>query len=346
MDLSLFNYDLPEGYIAYNPTRRRDSAKMMVLDRQSGDIKHQKIPAIIDYFKPGDGLVINNTRVFKARLLLRRPTGGKVEIFLLNEINYKGRICWEVLTHPGRRVKEGEILFFDDLLSMEVMRKQPNEKTIIRFKSRKEADWIIDKFGHVPLPVYIHRPDDKIDESRYQTVYAHPKKSGAVAAPTAGLHFTERILKNIEKAGVKIIPITLHVGFGTFKAVRVDDINKHSVDPEFAEISKSSANTINRIKKNGGRIFAVGTTSVRTLEAAPCSNGLIQSFSDFVDLYIKPGHEFKIVDKMLTNFHLPKSSLVILVSAFAGREQIIKSYETAIKEKYRFYSYGDCMLIL
>ncbi len=346
MELLQFDYNLPDGYIAYHPTRRRDSARMMVLDRKTGELTHLKIPGIVDFFRPGDGLVINNTRVFKARLLLRRPTGGKVEIFLLNETNFKGRICWEVLTHPARRTKEGETLYFDDLLSLKIIKKLPTGRTIIRFKNRREAERIISKYGHVPLPVYIHRPDEKTDESRYQTVYANPKKTGAVAAPTAGLHFTPRILKNIEKAGTKIIPITLHVGFGTFKAVRVDDIDKHSVDPEFAEISKSSARAINLIRRNGGRIFAVGTTSVRTLESAPIVDGMVQAFSNYVDLYIKPGHQFKVVDKLLTNFHLPKSSLIILVSAFAGREQIIDSYNAAVKEKYRFYSYGDCMLIL
>jgi S-adenosylmethionine:tRNA ribosyltransferase-isomerase len=346
MNLSLFDYELPEGYIAYQPTRRRDGSKLMVLDRRSGIIDHRKFPSLIDYLGNGDGLVINNTRVFKARLFARRPTGGKVELFLLEEIKYEGKNCWQVLTHPTRRVKEGESLLFDDESAVQVIKKLPDGKTILKFKSKIEGNRVISKFGHVPLPIYIHRPDAKIDESRYQTVYADPRKAKAVAAPTAGLHFTEKILEKIGAKGVKIIPITLNVGYGTFKTIKSENINEHTIDPEFAEISKSSANAINKIRNNGGRIFAVGTTAVRTLESAPIIDGKIQPCSDFVDLYIKPGHQFKVVDHLITNFHLPKSSLLILVSAFAGREKILGAYKEAVKEKYRFFSYGDCMLIL
>jgi len=346
MDLSLFDYNLPEGYIAYHPARQRDQSKLMVLDRAGGSLSHHKFPEIVDYFNPGDALVVNDTKVFKARLFGRRASGGKVEIFLLGETKYEGQNCWQVLTHPSRRVKEGEKLYFDEKSFVEIIAKNADGKSYIKFRNKTEAARIISKFGHVPLPIYIHRSDEKKDENRYQTIFAKPRKAKAVAAPTAGLHFSNRVIKKIEDKGVKIIRITLHVGYGTFKTVKVDDINDHSVDPEYAQISKTSAKTINSIRKNGGKIFAVGTTSVRTLESAEIIDGEIQPFSDYVDLYIKPGHQFKVVDHLITNFHLPKSSLTILVSAFAGREQILNAYETAVKEKYRFYSYGDCMLIL
>lgn len=346
MDLSLFDYELPEGYIAYYPARQRDSSRMMVLDRESGDISHNKFSRIIDYLNEGDGLVVNNTMVFKARLYARRETGGKVEVFLLEEVVYDDRNCWRVLTHPTRRIKEGETLFLDKNTTLEVTRKLPDGKSIVHFKSKAEATRVISELGHVPLPIYIHRPDQKSDVTRYQTIFADPKKARAVAAPTAGLHFTNRVIERIKEKGVRVIPITLHVGYGTFRTIKVEDIEDHVVDPEYAEISKSAAGAINRIRQKGGKIFALGTTSVRTLESAPIVDGKIQPFAGYVDLYVRPGCEFRVVDHLITNFHLPRSSLVILVSAFAGRENILGAYSIAIKEKYRFYSYGDCMLIL
>lgn len=346
MDISLFDYKLPEGRIAYYPAPRRDGSRLMVVDRNSGEFRHRKFPNILDYMQKGDGLIINNTKVFKSRLLARRESGGKIEIFLLGEIRHENKICWEVLTHPTRRIKEGEKINFGPEHQLEIIAKLPTGRTIIKFKSRKAADEVIARHGHIPLPVYIHRPDEKRDESRYQTIYAQEKKALAVAAPTAGLHFTPSILKRIEEKGVKIIPVTLHVGYGTFKTVKARRIEEHVVDEEFAEISKSSANAINSVKKAGGRIFAVGTTSVRTLESAPLVDGRIQPYENEVGLYIYPPFKFKVVDHMITNFHLPKSSLLFLVSAFASRELILKAYYEAIKENYRFYSYGDCMLIL
>lgn len=346
MDISLFDYKLPDGKIAYYPAPRRDSSRLLIVDRKSGSFRHLKFPNVVDYMQPGDGLVINNTMVVKSRLLARRHSGGKIEIFLLGETRHENKICWEVLTHPTRRIKEGERIEFDDGRHFEIVAKLPTGRTIIKFKSRKEAEEIIQHHGHIPLPVYIHRPDEKRDENRYQTVYAEAKKAGAVAAPTAGLHFTSSILKRIEEKGIKIIPVTLYVGYGTFKTVKTRKIEEHVVDAEYAEISKSSARAINSIKKAGGRIFAVGTTSVRTLESAPLVDGQIQPYAGEVGLFIYPPYEFKTVDHMITNFHLPKSSLLFLVSAFASRELILKAYYEAIKENYRFYSYGDCMLIL
>jgi S-adenosylmethionine:tRNA ribosyltransferase-isomerase len=269
-----------------------------------------------------------------------------VEVFLLEETKFDGKICWQVLTHPTRRVKEGETLYLGSKDGFPLHRKFPDGKSLIKFKSRAEAARLISKYGHVPLPVYIHRPDQKSDITRYQTVYANPKKDRSVAAPTAGLHFTKSIMEKIETKGIKIIPITLHVGYGTFKSVKADNIDDHIVDPEFAEISKTSARILNKVRKNGGKIFAVGTTSARTLESAKITDNEIQPLSSPVDLYIKPGHEFRVVDHMITNFHLPKSSLIIMVSAFAGRENILGAYKNAIKENYNFYSYGDCMVII
>jgi len=346
MEIELFNYHLPEDQLALFPASRRDGSRLMALDRRSGEISLQKFSDIKEYFRAGDALVVNNTRVFKARLFSRRATGGKVEVFLLEEVKYDNKVCWEVLTHPTRRVREGEPLFIDEDNSFKVLRKLPNGRTIIHFSSRAEASRLISKFGHVPLPVYIHRPDQNSDEKRYQTVYAQKSKDKSVAAPTAGLHFTNRILSSLKEMGVKIIPITLHVGYGTFKPVKAANIEDHTVDPEFAEISKSSAKAINRVRQKGGRIFAVGTTSVRTLESAEMVKGEIQPLNRPVDLYIRPGFKFRVVDHMITNFHLPRSSLIILVSAFAGRENILRAYQTAVENKYRFYSYGDCMLIL
>jgi len=291
-------------------------------------------------------LIINDTKVFKARLFARRESGGKVELFLLEEVESSEMCCWKVLTHPTKRVKEGEELIFDEKSRILIVKKHPDGRTTVGFKSKAEAKRIISKFGHVPLPIYIHRPDRKLDESRYQTVYANAKKARAVAAPTAGFHFSKGILEKIRAKGVKIIPITLHVGYGTFKTIRTDNIEDHSIDAEYVEISKTSAAAINRIRQKGGRIFVVGTTSVRALESAQTKAGKLQAYSRYVDLYIRPGHNFKFVDHLITNFHLPRSSLLILVSAFVGREKILEAYRIAVEEKYRFYSYGDCMLIL
>ncbi len=346
MKLSLFDYDLPEEQIAYYPARRRDESRLLVLDRSTGDITKAKFSSITDYLNKGDILVVNNTKVFKARLYARRPSGGKVEIFLLEETKIDGINCWQVLTHPSRRIKEGESLVFDEKSRVEIYRKLPDGKTAIRFKNKVEAARIISKFGHIPLPIYIHRPDEKSDETRYQTIYANARKAKAVAAPTAGLHFSKRILDKIAKKGVKIVPLTLHVGYGTFRTVHSEEIEEHVIEPEYAEISKSAAAAINKARENGAKVFAVGTTVVRAMESAPYKDGKLMAFNGPADIYIKPGHQFRMIDHLITNFHLPKSSLIILVSAFAGRENILRAYNIAVEDKYRFYSYGDCMLIL
>ncbi len=346
MDITLFDYELPDGYIAYYPARQRDQSRLMVLNRSDGSIAHKKFTDIADYIRKGDGLIVNDTKVFKARLLVRRPSGGRVEIFLLEEVKYEDKVCWKVLTHPTRRIKEGENLHFNESAYLEIVKKNPDGTSFIKFKSKAEAARLIGKFGHVPLPVYIHRKDETRDESRYQTIFAKEKNARAVAAPTAGLHFTARVIKRIKDKGVDIIPITLHVGYGTFRTVKANNIEDHKIDPEYAELTQKSANAINKIREKGGKLFVVGTTSVRTVESAEIVDEKIQPFSGYADLYIKPGFKFKVVDHLITNFHLPRSSLIFLVSAYAGREKILEAYKIAIKEKYRFYSYGDCMLIL
>lgn len=346
MDIELFNFELPPDRIADAPPGRRDGARLFLLDRSTGEEKHLRFREIVKFLKAGDALVINNTKVLKARLFARRKTGGKVEVFLLEEIKYEGKNCWVVLTHPTKRVKEGEDLYLDDKTTINVVKKFPDGKSLVRLGGKTKAERLISNYGHVPLPIYIHRPERDTDEERYQTVYAHPSKAKSVAAPTAGLHFTRKILDSIKSMGVSIVPVTLHVGYGTFKMIKSKNIEDHTVDAEFAEITKSSANALNKVRQGGGKIFAVGTTSVRTLESAKIKDGEIQPFADKVDLYIKPGYKFKIVDHLLTNFHLPKSSLIILASSFAGRKKILHAYNAAVAEDYRFYSYGDCMLIL
>jgi len=346
MDIELFNYDLPKKLIADMPAGRRDGAKLLLLNRETGEEEAIRFREIVNYFKPGDALVINNTKVLKARLITRRKTGGKVEVFLLEETKFEGKNCWWVLTHPSRRVKEGESLYLDKKASIQVVKRFPDGKSLMRLGGKTEAERLIHKYGQVPLPIYIHRPPKESDEERYQTVYAHPSKAKSVAAPTAGLHFTRKILDSIKSNGVKIITVTLHVGYGTFKMVKSANIEDHIVDPEFAEITKSAAHALNKVRQDGGKIFAVGTTSVRTLESAKIVGGEIQPYAEKVDLYIRPGFKFKVVDHLITNFHLPKSSLLILVSAFAGRKKILHAYNTAVENDFRFYSYGDCMLIL
>lgn len=352
MDISLFDYHLPRELIAQFPAEKRDESRLMIFDRASGKIETKLFKSIVDYLHKGDALVINNTRVFKARLLGHRESGGKVEIFLAKQHSLKpGKTkirlrLWEAMAHPSRRLKENEQIKFG-LKNKLLLEKDLGEgKWLVSFPSKEIEKRVIAKFGHMPLPHYIKRMDKKSDMSRYQTVFARKDKAEAVAAPTAGLHFTKTLLKKLKKKGVKIVELTLDVGPGTFRPVKVDNIDEHKIEPEQATLSAKAAATLNKVKRAGGRIVALGTTSVRTLESASLISGQIQPFSKPVDLYIRPGHEFKVVNALVTNFHLPKSSLLILVCAFAGREEVLKAYELAVKEEFRFYSYGDAMLII
>ncbi len=369
MKLSLFDYNLPRELIAQHPSRRRDQSRLMVLNRSGGEIRHARFSDSLDYLRPGDALVVNNTRVFKARLLGKRATGGQVEIFLVRKSGLprvdappdggpsplamtdsgaqsRSAEIWEALVQPSKRLNEGERIAFSESDSVTLESYIGDGRWRVAFDSTPSRQRIISKYGHVPLPQYINRVDAPTDMKRYQTVFAKADQTGAVAAPTAGFHLTRSLLRKIHDKGVALCEVTLHVGPGTFKPITVDEIEAHTVDPEYATLSSEVADTLNRTRQAGGRIFAVGTTSVRTLESAPHDGERILPFEGMVDLYIQPGHQFRFVDHLVTNFHLPKSSLLVLVAAFAGREQVLGAYAEAVANEYRFYSYGDAMLIL
>ncbi|MFQ5606977.1 MAG: tRNA preQ1(34) S-adenosylmethionine ribosyltransferase-isomerase QueA [Candidatus Zixiibacteriota bacterium] len=362
MDLSLFDYHLPSELIAQRPADSRSDSRLMILNRQTGETVIRRFTDLITCLNPGDCLVINDTRVFPARLLGgRRTSGGAVEILLVrptgdmagSALSGSTSPCWLALARPSARLKPGESILYVDSHgredSVELLRHVGEGVWEISFTDDTSARHVIDTHGAAPLPPYIQRQANDSDIERYQTVYADRAKVGAVAAPTAGLHFTLDLLEKIRLFGVHVIPLTLHVGPGTFKPVTAAETDEHVVDPEWAELSEKSASVINRARANGGAVVAVGTTVVRALESAarvePASDNAVAPFAGMVDLFIQPGFEFKIVDKLLTNFHLPKSSLLLLASAFAGRELLLKRYAQAASEGLRFYSYGDCMLI-
>lgn len=344
MLLEEFNYELPEELIAQVPAQKRDLSKMLVLDRIKKDFIHKHFCDITDFLGKNDLLVLNNTKVIPARLYATKNTGALIEIFLVREIE---KDIWISLIKPSKRVKEGMILKVSDELSIEVLRKD-DDKWQIKLIYSGNIFEILDRVGNIPLPPYIERKMTSeeykaLDFDRYQTVFA--QKEGAVAAPTAGLHFTKEILEKLEQQGTKHCFVTLNVGLGTFKPVKCENILEHKMDSEWFEISEESARIINEAKEAGKNIVAVGTTSVRTLETVMNKYGKIIPVQDSSELFIYPGYEFKIVDKLITNFHLPKSTLLMLVSAMATKEYIFKAYDEAIQNKYRFYSYGDCMLI-
>lgn len=344
MLLEEFNYELPEELIAQVPAQRRDMSKMLVLDRDKKTFTHKHFCDITEFLDENDFLVLNNTKVIPARLYATKDTGALIEIFLVREIE---KDIWISLIKPSKRVKEGMILKVSDELSVEVLRKD-DDKWQIHLLYEGNIFEILDKVGNIPLPPYIERKMTNeeykaLDFDRYQTVFA--QKEGAVAAPTAGLHFTKEILSKLEQQGTKHCFVTLNVGLGTFKPVKCENILDHKMDSEWFEITPESAAAINEAKAQGKNIVAVGTTSVRTLETVMNKYGKIIPVQDSSELFIYPGYEFKIVDKLITNFHLPKSTLLMLVSALATKEFIFKAYEEAIKNEYRFYSYGDCMLI-
>ena len=344
MKLEDFNYTLPEELIAQFPTQKRDMSKMLVLDRFDKSIIHRHFCDITDFLTEDDLLVMNNTKVIPARLYATKDTGALIEIFLVREIE---KDIWICLIKPSKRVKAGMLLMVSDELSVEVIEKD-DDKWKVRLIYDGNIFEILDKVGNIPLPPYIERKMTSeeykaLDFERYQTVYA--QKEGAVAAPTAGLHFTNEILSKLDKQGTKHCFVTLNVGLGTFKPVKCVNILEHKMDSESFEISQETADIINNAKKQGKKIVAVGTTTVRTLETVMNKYGEIKPVKDSSQLFIYPGYEFKIVDKLITNFHLPKSTLLMLVSAFEGKDYIFKAYNEAIKNKYRFYSYGDCMFI-
>lgn len=345
MLVSEFDYELPEELIAQKPASRRAQSKMMVLDKKSKSIEHKKFADIIDYLDENDVLVLNDTKVFPARLLGQKTTGANVEIFLLKELENRQ---WEALVKPSKRVNEGNIIKISDELWVKTVERMDGGKWLVALAYEGDIHEVLNRAGNIPLPPYIERnlSDEKIktlDLKRYQTVFA--KKTGSVAAPTAGLHFTKDIIKKLKAKGVQVCYVTLNVGLGTFRPVKCDNILEHKMESETFEISKKTAKIINEAKESGKKIVAVGTTSVRTLETCVAKHGKVCACKDCSELFIYPPYEFKVVDKLVTNFHLPKSTLIMLVSALAGKEFIFKAYAEAIKNKYRFYSYGDCMFI-
>ena len=339
MKVSEFDYDLPEELIAQVPIKKRDESRLMVLDRKNKTIEHKKFKDIIEYLEPGDVLVRNNTKVLPARLYGRKETGAKVEFLLLN--NIEGDI-WECIVRPGNKLHSGaKVIFGDGILKAEVIDTMEGGTRKVKFSYNGIFNEILDKIGLMPLPPYIH--ESLKDNDRYQTVYA--KYEGSAAAPTAGLHFTDDLLKKLEEKGVIIANVTLHVGIGTFRPVKEENVEEHKMHTEHFYIKKEDVEKINNAKKNKKRVIAVGTTSCRVLETIADENGLVKETESDTGIYIYPGYKFKCLDGLITNFHLPQSTLLMLVSALAGKEYIMEAYKEAVKEKYRFFSFGDAMLI-
>ena len=349
MKLSNFQYELPEGLLAEYPSEHRDEAKLMVLNRKEDTIEHKSFKDIVNYFDEGDIMVFNNTKVFPARLYgNKEKTGARIEVFLLRELNAESRL-WDVLVDPARKIRIGNKLFFgeDSGLVAEVIDNTTSRGRTLRFLydgSYEEFRKKLNEMGQTPLPKYIKREVEASDEERYQTIYA--KHEGAVAAPTAGLHFSKHLLKRLEINGVELKELTLHVGLGTFNPVEVEDLSKHKMDSEEISINRIASDTINTALKSKKRICAVGTTAMRAVESSVSSSGTLNEFTGWTNKFIFPPYEFSIANCMITNFHTPKSTLLMMASAFAGHDFIKKAYDEAIKEGYKFYSYGDAMLII
>ena len=339
MKTSDFNFDLPQKLIAQVPLQKRDESRLMLLNKETGEIEHKVFKNMIDYLNEGDCLVLNNTRVLPARLIGEKlETKGKIEFLLLKRIELD---TWQVLVKPGKRAKIGTKFSFGDKLIATVMDIAEEGSRIVKFEYEGVFEELLDELGSMPLPPYITEKLE--DRERYQTVYS--KHDGSAAAPTAGLHFTEELLKKIKDKGIEIAYVTLHVGLGTFRPVKVDNVLDHKMHSEFYMIDKDQADKINKCKQNGGRVIPVGTTSCRTLESVANENGLLQEQSGWTEIFIYPGYEFKIVDALITNFHLPESTLIMLVGALTGKESILNAYKIAVDEKYRFFSFGDAMFV-
>lgn len=341
MNVKDFYYDLPQELIAQDPLKDRSASRLLVMNRESGKLEHRVFKDVVNYLRPGDCLVINDTRVIPARLFgVKADTGAKIEVLLLKR---RDQNIWETLVKPGRKCRPGtEIVFGEGLLRGTVLDVVEEGNRLIRFSFEGIFEEILDRLGQMPLPPYItHQLQDK---NRYQTVYA--KHDGSAAAPTAGLHFTKELLQQVQDMGVKIAHVTLHVGLGTFRPVKVDNILDHHMHSEFYMVEEAEAKKINDTRAAGGRVICVGTTSCRTVESAAGEDGKVRAGSGWTDIFIYPGYKFKVLDCLITNFHLPESTLVMLVSAFAGREHTLEAYQEAIRERYRFFSFGDAMLIL
>ena len=339
MNKTDFYFDLPERLIAQTPLEKRDTSRLLHLDKTTGEIEHRHFYDVKQYLRKGDCLVLNDSRVLPARLIGARPTGGSVEIVLLKDL---GNGCWECLSRPGRKTKPGqEIVFGNGELTATVQSVTEGGNRIVKFQYEGVFLEVLERLGKMPLPPYIK--EELKDAERYQTVYS--RELGSAAAPTAGLHFTMELLQEIEKMGVNICFVTLHVGLGTFRPVKAENIEEHEMHSEFCMVPADTAKTINETKRRGGRVIAVGTTSCRTLESFANEDGTIEETAAWTNIFIYPGYKFKCVDALITNFHLPESTLIMLVSALAGRENILHAYEVAVKEEYRFFSFGDAMLI-
>ena len=339
MNKSDFDFYLPDELIAQTPLEKRDNSRLLHLDKHTGEIEHKHFYDIKQYLRPGDCLILNDSRVLPARLIGTRPTGGAVELVLLKDL---GDNCWECLSRPGRKTKPGqELIFGNGELTAVVQDLTQGGNRIVKFGYNGIFLEILERLGKMPLPPYIK--EELQDSERYQTVYS--KELGSAAAPTAGLHFTKELLSEIEDMGVSICCVTLHVGLGTFRPVKAENIEDHDMHSEFCIIPEETAKTVNDTKKAGGRVIAVGTTSCRTLESFTTDDGVLQATSGWTNIFIYPGYKFKCIDALITNFHLPESTLIMLVSALAGREHILNAYKTAVNEKYRFFSFGDAMFI-
>jgi S-adenosylmethionine:tRNA ribosyltransferase-isomerase len=344
MKLSDFKYNLPKTSIAKYPVSPRDKAKLMVLNREKDEIENKTFSDVVDYMNKGDVLVVNETRVFQARLFGKKEkTNAKIEVFLLRELN-ADECIWDVIVDPARKVRIGNKIYFNDKLWCEVIDNTTSRGRTVRFNQPGNVYKAVEKIGLTPLPPYIKRDAEASDKEDYQTVYA--RVDGAVAAPTAGLHFTPKLLQKIEKKGITIVPVILHIGLGTFRNVEVEDLTKHKMDSEYYEVIPSSAEQINKAIHGKHNVFVVGTSTARALETSITAEGLVKPNRGWTDKFIYPYYDFKVVDKLITNFHAPETTLLMLVAAFAGSELMMKAYKKALKENYRFLSYGDAMLIL
>ncbi len=349
MKLSQFNFELPEELIAEHPTENRDESRLMVVHRDTGKIEHKLFKDVIDYIDEEDVLVMNNTKVFPARMYgNKEKTGAKIEVFLLRELNRES-LLWDVLVDPARKIRIGNKLYFgeDDSLVAEVIDNTTSRGRTLRFLfegTYEEFKAKITELGETPLPKYIKREVEPEDEDRYQTIYA--KEEGAVAAPTAGLHFSRQLMKRLELKGVNFAEVTLHIGLGTFRPVEVEDLTKHKMDSEQAFITQETADIVNNAKKNKKKVFAVGSTAMRSIETSVSTEGTLKPYEGWTNKFIFPPYDFSIADALITNFHTPLSTLLMMISAFGGHELMMSAYEEAVKEKYRFYSYGDAMLII
>ncbi|MDR3595753.1 tRNA preQ1(34) S-adenosylmethionine ribosyltransferase-isomerase QueA [Clostridium sp.] len=340
MNVKDFDFYLPEELIAQHPLEKRDSSRLMVLDKKTGEINHKKFHDMVSYLNKGDTLVLNNTRVMPARLIgEKEETGGKIEFLLLKRIE---KDIWECLAKPGKSARVGrKFTFGEGKLKAEVIEVKENGNRIVEFFYEGIFEEVLDSLGEMPLPPYIHERLE--DRERYQTVYS--KENGSAAAPTAGLHFTKELLEEIKAIGVNVVYLTLHVGLGTFRPVKVESLEEHEMHSEFYMLSKESADIINETKKRGNVVISVGTTSTRTLETIADENGFVKEQSGWTNIFIYPGYKFKVVDKLITNFHLPESTLIMLVSTLAGKDNVMNAYKEAVNEKYRFFSFGDAMFI-